>query len=102
MKPTAPSYPRTIRIGNVLARRHGVRPWCFGTADYRAALPSAAGAVLHGEPVDAVWDATLREAMERGGRAIHEEDVLDALLEDIGGSTDGRGVRTVPVTRRTW
>lgn len=72
-----------VRIGNVLVRRHDVSPWRFSAGDYRAALPTAGGVPLEGNPVDAVWDASLREAMERGGRSIHEESVIDVLLDDL-------------------
>jgi uncharacterized protein (TIGR02679 family) len=69
-----------IHIANVVVRRHGAVPWRFCNADYRAAR---GGRPLEGDPVAAAWDPDLRAAMLAGGRAVHEEEVLDLLLGDL-------------------
>lgn len=69
-----------LRIGNVVIGRHGALPWRYGAADYRAAPK---GAELAGAPVAAVWDDELSAAMREERRAVHEEGVVEALLEDL-------------------
>ena len=69
-----------IHIANVVVRRHGAVPWRFCSADYRAAR---GGRPLEGSPVAAVWDPELQATMVAGGRAVHEEEVLDLLLGDL-------------------
>jgi uncharacterized protein (TIGR02679 family) len=69
-----------IQIGNLVVKRHGAVPWRFFTADYRAAR---GGRALEGSPVAAVWDPELQAAMAAGGRAVHEEEVLEVLLGDL-------------------
>ncbi|MDP9436908.1 MAG: TIGR02679 family protein [Actinomycetota bacterium] len=69
---------RGLEIASWLVRRCGVRPWRMGTADYLAA-PS--GAALDGRPAVAVWDARLGAAMRRRGTAVHQEQVLEQLVE---------------------
>ena len=71
-----------IQIANVVMRRHGAVPWRFSSADYRTAR---GGRPLQGDPVAAVWDPELQAAMLEGGRAVHEEEVLDLLLSDLAG-----------------
>lgn len=70
-----------VRIANLIIERFGARPWRMGTADYLAAPP---GVALHGRPVEATWDGTLTAAMHRRGTAVHEEQLLPTLLEDLG------------------
>jgi uncharacterized protein (TIGR02679 family) len=69
-----------IQIANLVVKRHGAVPWRFCSADYRAAR---GGRPLQGNPVAAVWDPELQPAMVAGGRAVHEEEVLEVLLEDL-------------------
>ena len=76
-----------IQIGNIIMRRHGAIPWRFSSADYRSAR---GGRPLHGNPVAAVWDPDLQGTMLEGGRAVHEEEVLDLLLIDLAGQATGR------------
>ncbi len=73
-----------IHIGNLLVRRHGAAPWRFSGADYRAAR---GGRALHGDSVAAAWDPQLEPAMIEVGRAVHEEEVLDLLLEDLAANS---------------
>ncbi|WP_374711063.1 DUF2399 domain-containing protein [Halomonas mongoliensis] len=44
------------------------------------------GRPLEGKPLEALWDASLRAAMEQRGRALHEEQLIETLLEDLRGS----------------
>lgn len=69
-----------IRVGNVIHRDHHARPWRFTTAYYQA---TTGGTPLHGKPVTARWDPDLAPALSHTGRAIHEEQVLDDLLDDL-------------------
>jgi hypothetical protein len=48
------------------------------SADYLAA---AGGDELHGRPVGSPWDPLLAPAMVTRGVAVHEEQILDALIE---------------------
>lgn len=75
-----------IHIGNLVIRRYRVAPWRFSSEDYRAAR---GGRELHGAPVAAMWDPSLEAAMIETGRAVHEEQVVDMLLADLG-ETAGR------------
>jgi len=61
-----------------------VQPWRFRAEDLRAhaALP---GPPLSGEVQVASWDPGLATALERRGRALHEEALLGELLADLGG-----------------
>lgn len=69
-----------LRIGNHIIRRHGAVTWRFDARHY---LEHRGGIELIGSPVAASWDAELMSAMVRAGRAIHEEQVLDDLLNDL-------------------
>jgi uncharacterized protein (TIGR02679 family) len=69
-----------VRVGNVIVRDHGARPWRFTAADYQA---TTGGTALHGKPVAARWDPALAPALARADRAVHEEQVLDDLLTDL-------------------
>jgi uncharacterized protein (TIGR02679 family) len=69
-----------LRIGNLMVRDHAARPWRFSTADYET---TQGGVSLRGRPVAARWDAALAPAMCQAGRAVHEEQLLDDLLDDL-------------------
>lgn len=70
-----------IQIANTLLARHGAQPWRMSAADYRAA--ASLDFPLSGPPVAASWDAELRDTMESIGRSVHEEQVVDQLLNDL-------------------
>ena len=58
------------------------------TGDYEAALTTAGEDLvelppLEGRSVSAAWDDDLRPTMERAGRAVHEEALLDLLVADV-------------------
>jgi len=69
-----------IRIANLIISRHAARTWRFTGDDYR----SHRGMVpLTGAPIAASWDSTLMATMIAEDRAVHEEQVLDTLLQDL-------------------
>lgn len=70
-----------VTIANLVQRRFGAEAWCMSTADYRAAAQS--GTKLAGSPVDAIWDRNLSGAMRNEAKAVHEEVVLDSLMDDL-------------------
>jgi len=69
-----------LRIATTVIAGHGARPWRLTAADYRAAPP---GTPLRGTPAEACWDPDLVPAMDRAGHAVHEEQVLPVLLDDL-------------------
>jgi len=77
-----------LAIANRVASRHGCFPWRMAAGDYEAALAAAGPRatdlpLLEGKRVDAAWDSMLSPAMERAGRVIHEEALLDTLVGDL-------------------
>ncbi len=70
-----------LGIANLIHQRHGASAWRMSVDDYRAAPD---GAPLKGKPVAACWAPQLEPAMIARGRCVHEEQVLDALLPDLG------------------
>jgi uncharacterized protein (TIGR02679 family) len=72
-----------LRIANLLWSRYPLRPWRFDTASYLASV-SPRAAALRGQPVAAVWDPDLGEAIARHGTRVEEEAVLSDLLADLG------------------
>lgn len=69
-----------IAIVNRAVRRHGVRPLAMGVADYLSGVVASAP-LLSGAPEEPSWDGELGAAMRRRGRVLHEESVLDGLLQ---------------------
>jgi uncharacterized protein (TIGR02679 family) len=77
-----------IAIANRLVTEAGVVPWLMGKTDYEAAIRRRSAALpLAGTPVAACWDDTLRAAMTRHGIAVHEESVLNDLLDNAASSS---------------
>jgi len=75
-----------LRIGGQLVGRYGARPWRFGADDYLHAVARAPGGrSLSGKPAAAAWDRRLPLVMDREGRAVFEEQVVEGLIEDLGG-----------------
>ncbi|MBI3462343.1 MAG: TIGR02679 family protein [Planctomycetes bacterium] len=70
-----------IQIANLVISRHGAKAWRFDSTSYQS---YDGGLLLEGSPVVASWDALLMPAMLDSGRAIHEEQVLQDLLVDLG------------------
>jgi len=71
-----------LRIANRLMERYDASPWRFGARDFRAAGQGAGP--LKGKAVNASWDPELAPAMTKAGYAVHEEQVLEMLLDDLG------------------
>jgi uncharacterized protein (TIGR02679 family) len=73
-----------IQIANTIIARHAAMPWRMRAVDYEAA---ATGPLkLGGAPVAASWDDELMPSMRQRGRAVHEEQVTEALLADLAQS----------------
>ena len=68
---------RGVEIAGWLGARVEARPWRMTAADYLAA---PGGAALRGREVETPWDPALAAAMRERGLAVHEEQVLEALL----------------------
>ena len=77
-----------VRIANLIMSRHEAAPWRFSTTDYHLGVKNG-GTVLKGDPVDAQWDPQLRSTMSDEGRAVHEEQLLDRLFEDLRADRGG-------------
>jgi uncharacterized protein (TIGR02679 family) len=88
-----------IAIANRLVARVGCRPWLLSAEDYLAAARPD-GPPLQGTVVEPAWDAALAPAMRRHGVAVHEEAVLDRVLEQLRASRslDGDAQSLSPVT----
>lgn len=71
-----------IAIANRLVGQCGVQPWFMGTADYEGGV-GAGGVRLTGAPVEPSWDAELGAAMRTHGVAVHEEALLEGLLDAL-------------------
>lgn len=69
-----------LRIANEVLALTGGEPWRMSADDY-ATAPK--GAELAGAPVEPRWSAALAPAMRAAGCAVHEESVLNLLLEDL-------------------
>lgn len=71
-----------IAIANGVMARWGAVPWRMAAADYRAGV-ARARKPLAGPVEVAAWDPDLTAAMADAGVAVHEEQVLADLLEDL-------------------
>ncbi|OOC09436.1 TIGR02679 family protein [Thioalkalivibrio halophilus] len=71
-----------IAIANAVIQRLGARPWRMDTATLEAHA-TLSDRPLRARPVAACWDDTLQEALQHRGCALHEEQLLEALLEDL-------------------
>jgi uncharacterized protein (TIGR02679 family) len=82
-----------VSIANRVIKQTRCRTWLFDTATYRAAVTNAHGDLvpLTGSRVNAAWDPTLADAMAATGSAVHEELLLDHLLDHLA---DPRATRT--------
>jgi uncharacterized protein (TIGR02679 family) len=79
-----------IAIAARLIARLDATPWRFGAADYASAVATARDRgtpllPLTGDPVDAPWDPGLTSVMRATDAVIHEESVLELLLDDLTG-----------------
>ena len=83
-----------VAIANRVVTEFGAVPWRMGHADYEAALDGAGMGLadlpaLEGRPVEAAWDAELTLSMERAGKSMHEEALLDLLVADLTEARSG-------------
>ncbi|MEX1163482.1 MAG: TIGR02679 family protein [Nitriliruptor sp.] len=69
-----------LRIASTVIERFGARPWRMDIAAYRSA-PS--GPPLAGHVTGVPWAPALADAMNVRGVAVHEEQVLDDLVDDL-------------------
>jgi uncharacterized protein (TIGR02679 family) len=79
-----------ITIANAMIGLHGCCPWRLSAGDYEEALARLAPIfnelpVLDGPRVDALWDPALTAAMARMRRIVHEELIIEDLLDDMSG-----------------
>lgn len=77
-----------IAIANQLWASHGFTPWRFDAAGYSDALRIAAPLAIElpavgNRPVPAAWDPSLTETMRHAGKVVHEELLLEVLLDDL-------------------
>jgi uncharacterized protein (TIGR02679 family) len=74
-----------LRIAAAVMARTGARPWRYDADEYRRVahrgLPTLGPAGLPPTP----WSPPLAQAMRVAGRAVHEESVVDDLLDDLAG-----------------
>lgn len=76
-----------ISIANALLARFTLQPWRMGAADLEACA-HLEGKPLEGRGLEAAWDPRLRETLAARGRALHEEQLIETLLDDL--SSAGR------------
>jgi uncharacterized protein (TIGR02679 family) len=75
--------------GIAIARRileRGAQPWRLGHSDYYEAvehLPAERRLMLTGRTETTPWDPELASAMAGANVAVHEEAIVDLLLEDL-------------------
>jgi uncharacterized protein (TIGR02679 family) len=77
-----------IAIADRVIRRYHARPWHFGASDYLAAVRAATARgtplqPLAGQPLPTSWDADLSAAMAAENLAVHEEALIDILLDGL-------------------
>jgi uncharacterized protein (TIGR02679 family) len=68
-----------IAIANFVMRTYGATPWRFSATDF---TPEN-GFPLEGVPIIAEWDRELTAKMEAARKGLHEEAVIDRLIEDL-------------------
>lgn len=73
-----------LRTTGEAIRRFAAVPWRMTGADYLTALARGESEPLRGAPAPSSWDPTLAGELDRHGRAVMEERVLDDLLVDLG------------------
>lgn len=72
-----------LRTTATAITRYSASPWRMTTADYLAAVETGDSEPLKGPAAPSPWDPDLAAAMTAGGRAIMEERLIPALLEDL-------------------
>jgi uncharacterized protein (TIGR02679 family) len=79
-----------VRIARLLEQRFGAQPWRFDATSYRAGVAQHHDRTrrLTGRPVKEEAQPELLSAMQENGLELHEEAVLDDLLNDLAAETD--------------
>jgi len=74
-----------LAIAQTIIERHHARPWRFGQCDYEQAITARRGFSRRTDvPAPATpWAPALQPAIEHAKQDVHEEAVLDTLLEDL-------------------
>jgi hypothetical protein len=72
-----------LRRTTAAVRRFDAMPWRMGVDDYRAALDAGEAGRLKGATADSHWDTQLAKEMVQAGRAVMEERLIGALLDDL-------------------
>lgn len=71
-----------IAIAADLRRHVRMHPWRLTSRDL-SLVADRSGPPLEGQRVETPWDPPLADTLERRGKALHEEAVLDLLLSDL-------------------
>lgn len=79
-----------LSLANECVAEFGAVPWLMSVDDYTSGQGSVA---LLGGPVEAAWDPELAPAMRARGLAVHEEAVLDLLLQRLADLTPDGAIR---------
>jgi uncharacterized protein (TIGR02679 family) len=73
-----------IRIANIIIGEIGARPWRMSAEEYREAVARPKRFLpLKGSVPQARWDPYLKDEMERRRVAVHEEKIVDVLVQDL-------------------
>jgi uncharacterized protein (TIGR02679 family) len=80
-----------IQIANLMIRRHNTVPWRMSVRDYEEVATGSLA--LEGSPVVASWEPELTKSMMRVGRAVHEEQVIEFLLQDLRSSSSRSAIQ---------
>lgn len=72
-----------VRIGNFVMNQCKAIPWRFGADDYLATSNFIGRPLDPNANVVASWDVALADAMIAQGREVHEEQLIDVLLDDL-------------------
>lgn len=74
-----------LRIAADVLARSASSPWRMGRTDYENERDRHGGTSprLDGAPAPSPWDPELADAMSRCGSVLYEEDMIDALLDDL-------------------
>lgn len=71
-----------IHIASKSLAFEGAQPWRMSAQEYRSAKPGPS--LRHARVPETLWDEQLARCMEQRGVAVHEEAILDRLLDDLG------------------
>lgn len=71
-----------IRIANQIVQTYDAQPWQMTERDYAQAIQFST-LDLKGKPVLAHWNPKLSDRMQAEGLAIHEEMLIENLLNDL-------------------